>query len=95
MVVADPKPGANPSRHDAEPGPSKSKHGQANPNKVAWICLVLFVRIGTYQWVTAIPNKNFPPFASSLGAPSFLTSAYDVGLVPILARELPKIAPYG
>jgi hypothetical protein len=28
--------------------------------------LVLFVRIGTYQWVTAIPNKNFLParFAS-------------------------------
>jgi hypothetical protein len=21
--------------------------------------LALFVRIGTYQWVTAIPNKNF------------------------------------
>jgi hypothetical protein len=38
--------------------PSKSKPGQANPNKIAWISLVLFVRIGTYQWVTAIPNKN-------------------------------------
>jgi hypothetical protein len=37
------------------------KLGQANPNKIPWICLVLFVRIGTYQWVTAIPNKNFPP----------------------------------
>src|SRR5208282_1983936 len=33
--------------------PSKSKPPQANPNKIAWICLVLFVRIGTYQWVTA------------------------------------------
>src|SRR5208282_6714341 len=33
--------------------PSKSKPRQANPNKIAWICLVLFVRIGTYQWVTA------------------------------------------
>jgi hypothetical protein len=39
--------------------PSKSKPGQAHPNKIAWICVVLFVRIGTYQWVTAISNKNF------------------------------------
>jgi hypothetical protein len=33
--------------------PSPSKPSQTNPNKIAWICLVLFVRIGTYQWVTA------------------------------------------
>jgi hypothetical protein len=25
---------------------------------MAWICLVLFVRIGTFQWVTANPNKK-------------------------------------
>jgi hypothetical protein len=43
--------------------PIKTKLCQANPNKIGWICLVLFVRIGTYQWVTAIPNKIFsPPF---------------------------------
>src|SRR5271165_3198928 len=54
-------------------GPSKTKPSQTNPNKIAWISLVLFVRIGTYQWVTAIPNKNFLlpfpcPQRASLGA---------------------------
>src|SRR5208282_827828 len=39
--------------------PNSSKPRQANPSKNAWFCLVLFVRIGTYQWVTAIPNKKF------------------------------------
>ena len=38
--------------------PSKTKPSQAKPNKNAWFCLVLFVRIGTFQWVTAIPNKK-------------------------------------
>ncbi|HKI16207.1 MAG TPA: phosphoribosyl-ATP diphosphatase, partial [Roseiarcus sp.] len=33
--------------------PSYSKPDQADPNKNAWFYLVLFVRIGTYQWVTA------------------------------------------
>src|SRR5271165_7404977 len=33
--------------------PSQSKPSQAKPSKIAWISLVLFVRIGTYQWVTA------------------------------------------
>jgi len=47
------------SRSRVQARPSKSKRAQANPNKIAWICLVLFVRIGTYQWVTVIPNKNF------------------------------------
>ena len=28
---------------------------QANPSRAKPFCLVLFVRIGTYQWVTAIP----------------------------------------
>jgi hypothetical protein len=32
--------------------------GQINPSKIAWICLVSFVRIGAFQWVTTIPNKN-------------------------------------
>jgi hypothetical protein len=32
---------------------------QANPNKIAWISLDSFGRIGTFQWVTANPNKKF------------------------------------
>jgi hypothetical protein len=55
---------------DAVPWPNKSKPGQAHPNKIAWICLVLFVRIGTYQRLTAIPNKNFSLLALSPSAPS-------------------------
>ena len=35
------------------PQPNNSKPSQANPNKIAWICLVLFVRIGTFQWVAS------------------------------------------
>ena len=30
-----------------------SKPIQTNPSKITWFCLVLFVRIGTFQWVTA------------------------------------------
>src|SRR5271165_3776087 len=41
--------------------PNCSKPRQANPSKNPWICLVLFVRIGTFQWVAAIPNKKFSP----------------------------------
>jgi hypothetical protein len=48
-------------RRHADILPSRTKPGQANPNKMAWICLVLFVRIGTFQWVAPIPNKNFFP----------------------------------
>jgi len=42
---------------DPSPSPAKqtqTQPRQANPKKIAWICLVLFVRVGTYQWVTAI-----------------------------------------
>jgi hypothetical protein len=54
----------------SKPGPSQSKRGQANPNKIAWICLVLFVRIMTYQWVTAIQIRISPlAFALSPSAP--------------------------
>jgi hypothetical protein len=38
--------------------PSWTKQIQAN---VPWIGLVLFVRIGPFQWVTAIPNQDVPP----------------------------------
>jgi hypothetical protein len=37
---------------NAQADPSHTKPLQANPNKIAWFCLVLFVRIGTYQWLT-------------------------------------------
>jgi hypothetical protein len=35
-----------------------AKQKQAKPNKIAWICLGLFVRTETFQWVTANPNKK-------------------------------------
>jgi hypothetical protein len=41
--------------------------------------LVLFVRIGTYQWVTVIPNKNFSP-ARVLSAQARLSYG-PIGLV--------------
>jgi hypothetical protein len=41
--------------------PNKTKKNQIRPSKKAWICLVLFVRIGIFQWVTANPNKKFSP----------------------------------
>jgi hypothetical protein len=37
-----------------------------------WFYLVLFVRIVTFQWVTADPNRNFPP---ALGNPFWLQNA--------------------
>ena len=41
--------------------PSKTKQIQIIPSKNAWICLVLFVRIGTFQWVTGEKiRKSFP-----------------------------------
>jgi hypothetical protein len=75
----------------------ESKPGQANPNRIAWISLVSFVRIRTYQWVTAIPNRNFSSRPSpyrparlarraSPGAPSFSDYCEDVGRLPIFAR---------
>jgi hypothetical protein len=34
---------------------------QINESKIAFICFLLFVRIGAFQWVTANPNKkSFP-----------------------------------
>ena len=38
--------------------PSQTKPSQIKPSKSAWFNLVLFVRIETFQWVTANPNKN-------------------------------------
>src|SRR5271157_1515538 len=85
----------NPSRR-RQARPSKSKPRQANPNKIAWICLVLFVRIGTYQWVTAIPTKNFfspPSLLPRRATPGrALVSDYcdNIAQLPIFARREPK-----
>jgi hypothetical protein len=38
--------------------PNSSKQNQIKPSKKAWISLDSFGRIGTYQWVTANPNKK-------------------------------------
>jgi hypothetical protein len=39
--------------------PRQTKQGQIKPSKIAWFYLVLFVRIWTFQWVAANPNKKF------------------------------------
>jgi hypothetical protein len=39
-------------------GPNNSKQDQTKPNKIAWICLVLFVRIRAFQWVTSEKIKK-------------------------------------
>ena len=49
------------ARQSGQAKPNKSKSGQTKPSKSAWIYLVLFVRIGAFQWVTANPNKNLSP----------------------------------
>jgi hypothetical protein len=46
--------------------PDASKQDQAKPSKNAWICLVLFVRIGTFQWVTAEKIRKNPPSSLAL-----------------------------
>jgi hypothetical protein len=38
--------------------PNKSKENQGKPRKKAWISLDSFGRIGTFQRVTANPNKK-------------------------------------
>src|SRR5208282_4629337 len=50
-----------PPNPQSKPGQANPNSAKANPNKNAWFYLVLFVRFGTYQWVTAIPNKKFSP----------------------------------
>ena len=52
-------PRTQPAREFRQANPNKSKPHQTNPNKIAWFYLVLFVRIGIFQWVTANPNKIF------------------------------------
>jgi hypothetical protein len=58
------KPGGLSAKGAVSPiqiNPSKTKPSQIKPSKIAWFYLVLFVRIGTFQWVTTNPNKNFLP----------------------------------
>ena len=53
---------------------------------MAWTCLVLFVRIGTFQWVTANPNKNNPaPVSDPVRNVSGFHSSFLLG--PPLARR--------
>jgi hypothetical protein len=49
-------------RRPVQINPNKTKQGQIKPSKIAWFNLVLFVRIGTFQWVIANPNKNSSPW---------------------------------
>jgi hypothetical protein len=61
-------------RAPAQPqGENRSKQNQAKPSPTkkskqnSWFYLVLFVRIRTFQWVTANPNmKNLPAINSYL-----------------------------
>ena len=50
-------------RRPVQINPNKTKPGQIKPSKIAWFNLVLFVRIGTFQWVTANPNKKSLPLS--------------------------------
>jgi hypothetical protein len=49
-------------RRRVQINPNKTKQGQIKPSKIAWFNLVLFVRIGTFQWVIVNPNKNSSPW---------------------------------
>jgi hypothetical protein len=54
-------PSAVIARSDPRSSALAAEQFQAKPNKsskITWICLVLFVRIRTFQWVTANPNKK-------------------------------------
>jgi hypothetical protein len=56
--------------------PNKSKEIQRNPRKKAWISLDSFGRIGTYQGVTANPNKKiFSPVTLCLKSHNRLSRA--------------------
>jgi hypothetical protein len=50
--------------------PSNTKLIQAEPSKIAWICLVLFVPIGTFQWVTAKKIKKSCLLPRRVGRPA-------------------------
>jgi hypothetical protein len=53
-------------------GPIATKLIQAKPSKIAWFCLFLFVRIRTFQSVTAEKSKKIlsPPLGRLIGAAS-------------------------
>src|SRR5208282_283601 len=55
--------------------PSKTKPDQIKPSKIAWICLVLFVRTGTFQWVAAEKIRKIP--LSLLTARRLATRGFD------------------
>ena len=60
-------------RANGQINPSKTKSDQINPSNIAWFYLVLFVRIGAFQWVTANPNKKILPVSHCI---SNVTSAF-------------------
>jgi hypothetical protein len=75
--------------------PNNSKQNQINPSKKAWIYLVLFVRIGTFQWVTAIPNKKSDRVSGSV---PIVSSAFHLSVLPAAApraRRTGSIRPIG
>jgi hypothetical protein len=61
--AAQPEP-TPPNGLGGQTNPSKTKHHQIKPSKIAWFYLVLFVRIRTFQWVTANPNKKIFPYVT-------------------------------
>src|SRR5580658_3898947 len=48
----------SPVRPSGQGAPSRTNPSLIKPSKIAWICLVLFVRIGTFQRVTTEKIKN-------------------------------------
>jgi hypothetical protein len=68
------------ARPGGQTNPSKSKPDQINPSKIAWIYLVLFVRNGAFQWVTANPNKKSVLLSGlAQNVPSAFTSHFLLG----------------
>ena len=59
------------ARNSRRPNPSKSKQNQINPSKIAWICLVLFVRNRDFSMGYARKNKKeFGPLSQVVLKPS-------------------------
>src|ERR1700722_18600749 len=67
------------STQSGQTNPSKTKPDQIRPSKIAWFYLVLFVRIGTFQWVTANPNRIFLPLSHCA---SNVTVAFSLPVLP-------------
>jgi hypothetical protein len=67
-------PAPRPNFSQADPSPC-----QANPSKNSWFCLVLFVRIGTFQWVKMRKIRfNSPASSPRKGVITFLATGLKV-----------------